>query len=325
MYFTVVLNGGLGNQLFQLAHVYALSKKNNCKFLIDIPRMNLIIKNIWNRNTYWNTVFHNFKRFNHPDLFLKFNSSIIKVIETSFLKNKNKISNYDRILDNLGNIKDNICFNGFFQNYKYIDLYKDKLISLFAPPDDIKLQLINLYNYISSISKNKYFISVHIRRGDYLNNNEHPNLSKQYYYNAINKMNKNYVFLFFSDDIEWCKLEFSDFDINKYFIDIDNEYLEFYLMTLCKHNIIANSSFSWWAAYLNTNKNKAVIMPDPWFGPQKKNYTSKGLYYPSWIIVEDKVLLTKFMNYKDHDNSDENSNEVLDNINKAITMTNIND
>jgi len=127
-------------------------------------------------------------------------------------------------------------------------------------------------------------------------------------------LNKNFTLLFFSDDIEWCQKEFDNLDRNKFFVNIESDYIEFYLMTLCKHHIIANSTFSWWAAYLNKNPNKAVIIPEPWFGYAPIMSTcsdTEGLYLPNWIIVKDEVNIAKNLNYNI---SNENMEHYYDNI-----------
>ena len=107
-------------------------------------------------------------------------------------------------------------------------------------------------------------VSVHIRRTDYLYVSQIlPPLSIEYYNNALEET-KNYdKILFISDDINWCK---DNFKLKKgYFVE-ENELVSLKIMQYCQSNIIANSTFSWWGAYLNNNDNK-VIMPKIWFGP----------------------------------------------------------
>jgi hypothetical protein len=89
-------------------------------------------------------------------------------------------------------------------------------------------------------------------------------------------------FYVFSDDIEWCKNFFSDI-LDFEFISGNNEIRDLYLMSSCENNIIANSSFSWWGAWLNKNPNKKVIAPSVWFGPAKKNVITEDLYCKNWI------------------------------------------
>ena len=113
-------------------------------------------------------------------------------------------------------------------------------------------------------------VSIHIRRGDYLKDKQRNNICNvEYYKLAIEKI-KTYIehpsFFVFSDDINWCKENFQNEEFN--FIDWNtgnNSFIDMQLMSNCKHNIIANSSFSWWAAWLNINSNKIIIGPMYWF------------------------------------------------------------
>jgi hypothetical protein len=113
----------------------------------------------------------------------------------------------------------------------------------------------------------------------------HPPCSFNYYNNAIEELrilNKNIIYVIFSDDVEWCKTEFSDPD---YIIsDLENPYTEMCAMSLCDHNIIANSSFSWWGAWLNVNPDKIVIAPSNWFGSAMNKDTS-DVYCKDWVII----------------------------------------
>jgi hypothetical protein len=95
-------------------------------------------------------------------------------------------------------------------------------------------------------------------------------------------LNENIIYVIFSDDVEWCKTEFSDPD---YIIsDLENPYTEMCAMSLCDHNIIANSSFSWWGAWLNVNQDKIVIAPSRWFGDLIQKDTS-DVYCKNWKIL----------------------------------------
>ena len=113
----------------------------------------------------------------------------------------------------------------------------------------------------------------------------HPPCSLDYY-NAAKKelsaLNDNIIYVIFSDDIEWCKKEFND---PSYVIsDLNNPYTEMCAMSLCDHNIIANSSFSWWGAWLNKKSDKIVIAPSQWFGKLLINDTS-DIYCKNWIKI----------------------------------------
>lgn len=136
----------------------------------------------------------------------------------------------------------------------------------------------------------KESVSLHIRRGDYLTaeNSIFQNIcTPTYYKNAVSYMNSNVVnpyYFIFSNDIEWCKNNLNLDNIT--FVDWNigvNSYKDMQLMSLCKHNIIANSSFSWWGAWLNNNPNKVVCVPKRWYNNKATVY---GECPDSWVRIE---------------------------------------
>lgn len=174
-----------------------------------------------------------------------------------------------------------------------------KLISIF---EDIRSLLLKIYtvreDYIAKPiqeflerNKNKTTIGVHVRRGDYVfngvTNKVHGVLSLQYYYEAMNYLNDKFeqpVFFLFSDDLDWCCKNMNHSNFNLQFIDFTNHAIEdFYLLQHCKHNIIANSSFSWWTAYLNQNPNKIIISPKKWLNGEAKNMAD--LIPNNWLRI----------------------------------------
>lgn len=157
---------------------------------------------------------------------------------------------------------DNILFEGYFQSEKYLN--REKILKLYSIDNDTMNYIKKKYSKIISNS-----VSIHVRRGDYIyKQDRHPVIDISYYNQAIKYFNYCDNFLIFSDDIEWCKKNFTG---NKFiFIEGEADYIDLWLMSLCNHNIIANSSFSWWGAWLNQNPNKKVISPKIWFGPNKK-------------------------------------------------------
>ena len=139
--------------------------------------------------------------------------------------------------------------------------------------------LTSLTTYDQNYILNKYSIlnentvSLHVRRGDYINKeNYHPLQTIDYYKNAYDIINENSInVLILSDDVNWCKKNIKFNNIS--YIENETNIIDLYIMSLCKHNIIANSSFSWWGAWLNENKNKKVICPINWFGEKTNIYT----------------------------------------------------
>jgi hypothetical protein len=175
----------------------------------------------------------------------------------------------------------NIRLCGYFQSHKYFEKYSSEVIDLFSPTDTIKIKLLEKYGDILKLNT----VSIHVRRGNYVQlSTHHYNLSMVYYKNAIEYF-KNTTFLVFSDDIDWCKNNF----IGDNFIFIENETdtEDLYLMSFCKNNIIANSTFSWWGAYLNKNENKKVIYPNKWFGPAYAEWKTHDIFPNNWVCLND--------------------------------------
>jgi len=143
-------------------------------------------------------------------------------------------------------------------------------------------------------------ISIHFRIGDYIQKNLghfHPILSIEYYIDSIEtimkKTNKSFDILYFYEQVDAEMIQkniniLKNRFIDTKFISIDTnliDYEQMLVMSLCKHNVIANSSFSWWGAYLNSNIDKIVIYPSIWFGPRLKNNDTKDLFPSTWFMV----------------------------------------
>lgn len=187
---------------------------------------------------------------------------------------------------------------GYFQSWRYtesVDVNK-----LFELKDEYKKQVDDLYNGILkeiSINKGLYnetpiskTVSIHVRRSDYLNpgtNEYHGILGMDYYNRAISALCSgsldDVLFIVCSDDIGWCMENFKHLK-NVYFSVGENEITDLYLMSLCDSIVMANSSFSWWAARLG-DKNKGKVAPSNWFGPAGKHNNPKDLYFPNTIII----------------------------------------
>lgn len=257
---TCLLNGGLGNQMFQIAAAYNLSLELGVDFLLSTE----LSKNISQKQKiekYINNIFSKIKFGN------------IQVNKKNIYREK-KFS-YDPIP-----FLDNQILVGYFQSYKYFEKNEDKIRDLFLETEEINIYMQNKYKNINFEKS----VSLHVRRGDYLKYPDtHPVCSKSYYDKALVLLDGQYEsILIFSNDQEWCKnnLKYK----NCVFIQ-DLDYIELYLMSKCKNNIIANSSFSWWAAWMNSNKNKKVVYPKVWFGPKGPKDT-EDLCCISWKSCE---------------------------------------
>jgi hypothetical protein len=157
---------------------------------------------------------------------------------------------------------------GRYQEYYYLENIREELLKDFSFSQSMP---VSVNQYKSQITLNNS-VSIHARRGDYTGKNEFDVCTITYYKNAveyIQKIEKNLVYYIFSDDLEWARNNFTFLD-DYYVVDNsqynNSDYYDLYLMSICKHNIIPNSTFSWWAAYLNKNINKIIVCPDKWNG-----------------------------------------------------------
>jgi len=235
------LQGGLCNQLFQIAATYALAKRNDdeCCFDLDgcyTPNQgnpankykDSILAKIKNSNATYR-VFYTEPRFGYEEL----------------------------------TYTPNLLLEGYFQSAKYFEDYSKEIKALFS------IKLANKFKILSHIDAwgltGKPLTSIHIRRGDYLSKSDYHKVQPiEYYQKAMAEIGDS-NFIFVSDDIEWVKTVFVG--DNYRYSPFNNEEMDLTLMTMCDNNIIANSSFSWWGAYLNENENKKIISPKEWFGP----------------------------------------------------------
>ncbi len=274
------INGGLGNQMFQYAIAKAIAVKNNDTFKLDI-------------NAYETYELHNGYRLNvfniTEDIALKKDiedfkgkSSLINKILNKLNFNQNIYREKERtIFDKEVFYKNDIYLDGYWQNEKYfIDIRNDILKDFTFKKQNTKVVDSYLENINSSNS-----VSIHVRRGDYSKHSEIGILDISYYKNAIGYIYDkidNPIFYIFSNDIKWCEDNFNFLE-NKIFINnTKTEIDDMILMRNCKHNIVANSSFSWWSAWLNQNEEKMVIAPKKWMARNPNNYR----WSPSnWIEV----------------------------------------
>ncbi len=250
------LQGGLGNQLFQWAYGKSLSVKYNVPLYLDVS---------FYQNQYGVT-----KRIFSLDKFPNLEYSI-------FQGNWN---NLIKLIDDFRfkEIKyggGGIYLDGYWQSERYFMEISNTIRDSLRMSGS-KKELFSKNNFSGSVS-------MHIRRTDYVTSNGyHPVQSIEYYENALDIIGKYENLYVFSDDINWCKsnLRFKDMTFVQNSEDID----DLWMMSLCDHNIIANSSFSWWGAWLNKNTNKKVISPKRWFGEQT-NLNSDDIIPVSWIKI----------------------------------------
>lgn len=276
---------GLGNQMFQYAYARALSQSGYAvcldlnraydKFFaknkkhqnrnIEIQKFNITLKG---------TDVERLKRYKY----LERKTFVDKILYEMSIRGKWFFNFWDeRDSRNIKEIKGNYYMKGWFQNPLYFSGIREILLKEFTPKKKIKITSV-----LKSLLHNRQTVSIHIRRADYVL--IHNVLDWEYYERAMCEIKKHYenpVFVVFSDDYKWVKCQMPSED-TYYFID-ENECLEDYeqlmVMSWCNSNIIANSTFSWWAAWLNQNPDKIVIMPKKWIKGQEK------LILKDWIVM----------------------------------------
>jgi hypothetical protein len=279
------LNGGLGNQLFQYAAGKSLSLYHKEELKLDISYFNQIGKS---HELIYFQITDQIASQKEIDSFIK--KGISKKVITKLTRpHKRTIYRepYFHFDLNFFDSKSNVYLKGLRQSEKYFLKFEEQIRKILT----IKPQYVNHLNEVAKKIKEEDSISIHIRRGDYLTKVALEVLGLvplEFYIAAINeitlKTEKPKVY-FFSDDIDWVKRNFTlPFDYEFASSNIAHNSIEdFYLMSQCKHNIIANSSFSWWSAWLNNNPDKMIIAPLKWFNKGPKD--TQDLIPPGWITI----------------------------------------
>jgi hypothetical protein len=278
---TCNLMGGLGNQIFEIFATisYALKSHNNFKFLA-LDKLGEGATTI--RYTYWNSFFSNLKPFlihNLPNL-----HNCIK--ENGFHYNEldiNKMVNKD------------IIISGYFQSYKYFEANYPIICRLIGL-DKMKDTLLNKLNL--QVKDLENYVSLHFRLGDYKKLQDyHPLATYEYYERSLNYIKKckpnidlNIMYFCEEEDIEDILIKinklkevFPNYNFNRGDKTLE-DWEQMILMSCLNHNIIANSSFSWWGAYFNSWNDKIICYPSVWFG-ECANIDTKDLCPPEWIKI----------------------------------------
>lgn len=287
----LILKAQLGNQLFQIFNIISLSLEYNIDYRIYINNNEKTL--FENKKTYFNNFLSNIQ------------NKIVKIDKNSLNNNlsyyKEKKFSYDKI--EITDIDKDIYIDGFFQSYKYFQKYYDQIDNIIKI-SNYQDKLNNKYSYIFQ----KKTISIHFRFGDYLTLQDlHPIQNIKYYIDSIIKLNNilkennefiiDYNLLYFCNS---CDNEIVLNIINNLnnifsnklnFIKINdtiNEYEQMLMISLTDHKIIANSTFSWFGAYL-TKKNNIVIYPKKWFGNYYKDNDIKDLILDNWYGIGENI------------------------------------
>jgi hypothetical protein len=285
--------GGLGNQMFQYAAGRHLAHVHNTELKLDLSFLEADSKGAYTQRHYDLGVFTltgNFSKTDETESFKKsFNNRYKRFLfrKLPFLFGKAYITesgkNYHTAF--LSYPKDTYL-SGFWQSEKYFSPIENIIRADFnfkTPPSGLNKEL-------SEKIKSTESVSLHIRRGDYVVNEAvqsyHGVCSPSYYKEGVSKIkakHKNLELFIFSDDAKWCKQNLV-FDLPCTYIEHnpgEKSFEDMRLMSLCKHNIIANSSFSWWGAWLNANPAKIVVAPAKWVSDPADQ--SEDIFPPNWI------------------------------------------
>jgi hypothetical protein len=271
------LRGGLGNQMFLYAAGKAFSIKLKTNLYLDASWFEKIKenKNIESR-------VYELDPFGiHPGK-INIRKKINLMVHPATTLNDWGI-NYQKDFERIQG--GNLFLDGYWQSFKYFENYQKEILKAFRFPrsnSNINKKLLDKINKTESVS-------IHVRRGDYAlekGKNAHGMLPLSYYEQAglfMKKQISNPVFFVFSDEPEWCKKKLK-FDPQMIFVDnndTNNGVEDMRLLSACKYNIIANSSFSWWGAWLNININKVIVAPKNWF--KDKLIDTSDLLPENWI------------------------------------------
>lgn len=272
----IKIKGGLGNQLFQYAIAKAISLETKKKFKLDISIFD------WYKLHQYGLYHFNI----HPDFYteapkwkMKWRKLFTKVV--SYNEDFHPF-NYNPNLSSTA--ADFLFLEGYFQTQKYFIKYEKEIRADFEIISPLKPQTQDTLAYMQTVNA----VSIHFRRGDYVGNAMHETDKTEYYKSALQLIESrvdNPVYFLFSDDIPWVKENFkSNFETHYVdFNDASTNFEDIKLLSSCQHNIMANSSFSWWGAWLNKNPNKIVIAPKLWFNDKKVN--TSDVIPETWITL----------------------------------------
>ncbi len=270
---TTKLQGGMGNQMFQYAMGYAQSKRLGVGLQID--RGYLPYRNE-----------HDAKRVYMLDMWAGIQEPVVRNIPVTVIE-RGRL--YDQVL--LDSIKDGDCLEGFWQTEKYFKEYRKDLLRAFLPAKMLDDKAVVTLDDIRAARSRSTFLT--IRRGDYVGNKYHGEMTKDYYLEALKiiseKVNPR-VFVF-SDEPEWVKKNFDipyewsvagSFDITTPSHN-GREDSDLMLMSWCHNAVLANSSFSWWGAWLGRTQDRIVIGPKKWFATP--NEDPRDIIPDEWIKI----------------------------------------
>lgn len=302
--FVVLLQGGLGNQMFEYAAAYCFARKYGQD--LKLYKVNL------SQTDHDNFRLNSLSITYSEDLYREIPAAIRIISNNRLIRRvikKSKISDLklgkwlyitqlgaqfrDQI--ELNNIQ-NVLLDGYWQNPRFFDAFAQEISKEFVPSFELSTKCKEWLITIRSTES----VALHIRRGDYLKKENSEYLVKEEYYKDaikyILEKKPNAEFFIFSDDKQWCKSNFPAFHVVELEGQANSDIEEMYLMSQCQNNINANSSFSWWGSYLNRNPDKIVINPERPWNPQMIPdgwYVAKN----SGLSNNNEIFITKNNRY----------------------------
>lgn len=252
----VEINGRLGNNLFEVAAARSLSDE-----------VTLWCKGDWERGCiemYKDTFFKNYP--------------IVDSIPQEVKVYKEPSYFYQPIVYHE---KEDLVIKGYYQSYKYMN--RAKVLEMYACPEAVKKDIDERFG---DLLRHHTVVSVNVRRGDYMKlPHRHPFVGKKFLLRAMLWFGEDVHFIVSSDDIAWCRRHLGDRNQRVHFLTNSYPLLDLYIQTACNHNIISNSSFSWWGAYLNRHLEQVVIAPHRWYG-MSANIDTSDLLPKEWLVEQ---------------------------------------
>lgn len=287
----VRVTGGLGNQMFQYAMYKSLEKKGK---LVKLDSKSFYETKKEHNGYELERIFdikpnkptkEDLEKFDENNI-----STLLKIKRKLFGDKKFVYDTKEYVFNKDVYKLKNSYLNGYWQSIKYFEGIENDIKKDFRFKNQLDNKNLEILNEI----ENSNSISIHIRRGDYMspeNYNMYGCIATPTYYKkaikVIEEKVENPTFFVFSNDMDWVK---KNIQINSrvFYIDINSgngSYKDMQLMSNCKHNIIANSSFSWWGAWLNENKNKIVIAPKKWINREDVDSNKIELFCEGWTLL----------------------------------------
>tara|TARA_S200002703_G_scaffold91620_1_gene79128 strand:+ start:13486 stop:14328 length:843 start_codon:yes stop_codon:yes gene_type:complete len=267
-------NGRLGNQMFQYAALRGIAEKNGYSWVIPKP------------DSYGDSNY---------GLFDCFEMSTVSEKNFGFVNGQSVQTGYFHFHEEFfSGCPDNVNLHDYFQTEKYFENILDTIKKDYT----FKKEIIEPCLEVIGDLNNPIFI--HVRRGDYLNQpDNHPTCPRSYYEKSLELFDKESPVLVFSDDLEWCRENFTD---DRFLISTENPiynhtsdtnngrvksfipYYDLCMMSMCVGGIIANSSMSWWGAWLIESPTQPIVAPSPWFGKNYSHFNMNDLIPDRWVI-----------------------------------------